>query len=353
MPAKISQSMKKLKQAYSINFVSLLTLFFIGLLCLGSPLSAETTQLGNKKWERQNLGNDKSLTGINKIDDHFVGVGDNDSLITLGTESPREYVIEVFAEPEEGGIVTGEGIYAENEEFTVTAIPNEGYYFKKWLSCPQDPLGMPMVCYGVSRDAEFIFIASFFGQTDFKANFKLYGDVNFDDVIDVQDASLAMRHVLGIKMFDEDQKIAADVNSDDQINVQDVTLIMQKALGKIDKFPVKTGLDFERPALDDLPYEVKAWVEGSREKFTAQTYEYNDMLYILISYGWCPTTGYAVQVRDIIQFDSKVVVIALFTIESPAGQAFTNPYDLVVLEDPSLPVEFIATGAETEIPNEE
>jgi len=341
MPAKISQPMKRLKQAYRIIFVSLLNLFFIGLLCFGSSLSAETTQLGNKKWEKQDLEDDKSLTGISKFDDQFVGVGDNDSLITLSTESPEEYIIEVSADPKEGGNVTGGGTYAEDERFTVIAIPNEGYYFKNWLSCSQDPLGMPMVCSEVSRDAEFTFIASFFGQTNFKAIFNLYGDANFDEVIDVQDVLLVMKHVLEIEILDEVQKKAADVNSDDLINVQDVTLIMQKALGKIDKFPVKTGLDFERPDLDDLPYEVKAWVDDVKKgKAHSHTYEYNNNLYIMAVYE-APHIAYEMTITQLTERDEKLYVLVY--INEPIGFCLPEldyQYNYIVMENLSIPVEF-------------
>jgi len=365
---------KRLMQVYSINFVNLLTLFVIVLLCFSSPLSAETTQLGSKKWERQDLGNDKSLTGTSKFDDQFVGVGDNDSLINLSTESPKEYNFYLKAKPGGGGMVTGGGTYFEDEYITLIAKPNERYFFKNWLFYPQDPLGMPMVFSGVSKDAEFKFIASFFGKVYqdifIEGIFNKYGDVNFDEVIDVQDVSLVMRHILELEKLDEDQERAADVNYNGKINVQDVTLIMQKALGKIDTFPVSknTGVNFKRPdrvdfhrdngtwiySSDDLPEEVLVWLEDSLAYFTAQTYKYNGMLYLLVAHGQVGSNNREVRITNIVEKNNKLIVTAFFSKVGPGiHPVITYPYDLVVLEDPGLPVEFVATGAETEIPKKE
>lgn len=65
----------------------------------------------------------------------------------------------------------------------------------------------------------------------------VYGDVNKDGRIDVQDVVMVMRHILGKQALSEEQETAADVNFDGMINVQDVSLLMQKSLGLIDKFP--------------------------------------------------------------------------------------------------------------------
>ncbi len=61
-------------------------------------------------------------------------------------EDPVEYEITLSAEPEEGGELSGEGVYEEEEkdEVMVEAHPGEGYVFEKWLedgkevSCDQN-----------------------------------------------------------------------------------------------------------------------------------------------------------------------------------------------------------------------
>ncbi len=116
--------------------------------------------------------------------------------------------------------------------------------------------------------------------------------------------------------------------------------------------PGKIDLDFYRPDENELPGEVKEWLESSRENFKGQTYQHNNMLYILVTYGQCPTTGYDVRIKEINKCNTRVIVSALFTIDSPANTLITYPYDLVVLQDPNLPVIFKATGAEKEIPGE-
>ncbi len=107
---------------------------------------------------------------------------------------------------------------------------------------------------------------------------------------------------------------------------------------------------------DELPAEVEAWVEGSIDRFMAQTLEYEGLLYLLVTYGEKPTGGYVVEIIEIKEEEDKLVVTAHFT--EPAEdeivtQALTYPYDLAMIDDPGLPVEFIATGAENEIPVEE
>jgi hypothetical protein len=47
------------------------------------------------------------------------------------------YDIEVMANPEAGGIVTGAGVFYHGEDVTLTATPNEGYYFSYWAKDDQ------------------------------------------------------------------------------------------------------------------------------------------------------------------------------------------------------------------------
>ncbi len=104
---------------------------------------------------------------------------------------------------------------------------------------------------------------------------------------------------------------------------------------------------------DQLPAEVEEWIEDSRQELAGQTYELEGVLYLLVTYGERPTGGYDVEITDIAVQDERVVVTAEFT--EPAEdemvtQALTYPYDLAMIEDPDLPVEFVATGAVNEIP---
>lgn len=104
---------------------------------------------------------------------------------------------------------------------------------------------------------------------------------------------------------------------------------------------------------DALPEEVQEWIDGAREEFAAQTMEYEDVLYLLVTYGEKPTGGYDVEITSIVEEADKLVVTVDFTEpgeDDIVTQALTYPYDLAMLDDPGLPVEFVATGAETEVP---
>lgn len=89
-----------------------------------------------------------------------------------------------------------------------------------------------------------ISLALFFILFSSSASAALYGDINQDGEINVQDVVLTMRHILNLQELNSIQKIAADVNGDNQINVADVTLIMRKALGLIEKFTSLPSSDF-------------------------------------------------------------------------------------------------------------
>jgi hypothetical protein len=104
---------------------------------------------------------------------------------------------------------------------------------------------------------------------------------------------------------------------------------------------------------DELPAEVQAWIDAAVNDFGSQTLVHEGILYLLVTYGEKPTGGYDVEITDITEEEGKLVVTANFTEpgeDEMVTQALTYPYDLAMLDDPGLPVEFVATGAETEIP---
>jgi len=104
---------------------------------------------------------------------------------------------------------------------------------------------------------------------------------------------------------------------------------------------------------DELPSEIQAWIDASLEEFGAQTKVYEGVLYMLVTYGEKPTGGYVVEITDIAEEEDKIVVTVHFTEpgeDDIVTQALTYPYDLAMMDDPGLPVEFIATGTETELP---
>lgn len=65
----------------------------------------------------------------------------------------------------------------------------------------------------------------------------LYGDVNDDGVVNIQDVVLVIQHTLDFEKLADNQKLYADVNNDGIINILDLSLVMQKTLGLIEGFP--------------------------------------------------------------------------------------------------------------------
>ena len=67
----------------------------------------------------------------------------------------------------------------------------------------------------------------------------IFGDVNGDQEVDVNDAILVYAYVNGKAEFTEDQLNAADVNGDGEVDVNDAILVYAYVNGKITKFPVE------------------------------------------------------------------------------------------------------------------
>jgi hypothetical protein len=57
------------------------------------------------------------------------------------------------------------------------------------------------------------------------------GDVNGDGGVNVQDALIILRSLVGLTSLSADQAVVGDVNGDGQLNLQDINLLLRKALG--------------------------------------------------------------------------------------------------------------------------
>jgi hypothetical protein len=64
------------------------------------------------------------------------------------------------------------------------------------------------------------------------------GDANGDGNINVGDAILVLRSIVGLAQLDANQDSAADVNKDGKVNVSDAILILRYIVGLISEFPV-------------------------------------------------------------------------------------------------------------------
>lgn len=67
----------------------------------------------------------------------------------------------------------------------------------------------------------------------------IYGDVNLDGVVDVNDAENIQLYSAGYATLNAEQRVAADVTGDGYIDIKDVSAIQYYAAGYISKFPVE------------------------------------------------------------------------------------------------------------------
>ena len=60
---------------------------------------------------------------------------------------------------------------------------------------------------------------------------ELYGDVNFDGVLNVNDIVLIINYILGLVQPSEEQELAADISQDGVVNIQDIIMVVQEVIG--------------------------------------------------------------------------------------------------------------------------
>ena len=126
--------------------------------------------------------------GTTKVSDlPYYKVRLNESVTTLTAKFVQGYTVNVQADPDAGGTVSGGGTYKANANVTVTATPNEGYEFKQW-----EENGTV-----VSTDASYTFAAG--ADRDLTAKFVQMHTVIFYDgnvelsTLDVADGDKAAR----------------------------------------------------------------------------------------------------------------------------------------------------------------
>jgi len=113
------------------------------------------------------------------------------------------------------------------------------------------------------------------------------------------------------------------------------------------------GLEFDLEEAVIRPQAIREWVDYSREIFLAQAREYEDTLYLLVTYGEQPTGGYEVEITDVVEEPDRLLVKVSFAEpaeDEPVTTALTYPYDLEAVEPTDLPVEFKAEGATEVVP---
>ncbi|MCL2488929.1 MAG: dockerin type I repeat-containing protein, partial [Oscillospiraceae bacterium] len=69
------------------------------------------------------------------------------------------------------------------------------------------------------------------------APFYIYGNVSGTGTLNITDAQMILRHLVGKLHLTEEQQDIADVDGDRSVTVSDARLILQKLTGKIADFP--------------------------------------------------------------------------------------------------------------------
>jgi len=108
-------------------------------------------------------------------------------------EEAVEYEIILAAEPEEGGELSGAGVYEkdEHDEVTVEAVPGEGYGFEKWLEEGEE----------VSRDKTYSFVL----EEDRELTAVFAEEEGFEVTVEIKDD--AMGEVSGAGTYREGERV--------------------------------------------------------------------------------------------------------------------------------------------------
>jgi hypothetical protein len=153
-------------------------------------------------------------------------------LIGQEASASASYEVTVTANPEAGGTVAGGGFFAHGAEITVSASPEAGYFFIGWTEESQ----------GVSITEEYTLTVS--GNHNLVAHFHRYGDVSGDGQVDVGDAILLLRHIVGLIDIEEDYGPYAYTRArvsgvEGGVDVGDAILILRYIVGLITEFPAE------------------------------------------------------------------------------------------------------------------
>ena len=111
-----------------------------------------------------------------------------------------KYVIEVVSANEDAGTVEGSGKYTEDDEVTVTAVPNEGYRFLRWSENGEE----------ISTSAEYTFVCA--KKLSLLAEFKKIYSVQVDEF---EGGSVKG---LSTGVFDENEQVTLVVSVDENYN---------------------------------------------------------------------------------------------------------------------------------------
>lgn len=113
-----------------------------------------------------------------------------------------------------------------------------------------------------------------------------------------------------------------------------------------------TDSGFQREDMKNLPAEIAQWVKSHRTTHHAAEKVFGERRYILASYGEKSTGGYTIAIEDVVYHRDKITVTVKHSDPAPGSnviQALTYPQDLISIANLDLPIEFIATGDQSQI----
>ena len=99
----------------------------------------------------------------------------------------------------------------------------------------------------------------------------LYGDLNFDNQINVKDAVKVTKYIVSKVTFTDIQKKAADVNGDGNVDVKDATLIQKYGIKVIDTFPAGKTFSYSDPTAPTTSTTKTTTVTTTTNPTTATT----------------------------------------------------------------------------------
>jgi len=100
---------------------------------------------------------------------------------------------------------------------------------------------------------------------------------------------------------------------------------------------------FYRPDSERVPEEIARWIDYSREIPCVQEKMYSGYRFLLITEGRKPL-GNLVEVEEVVKQPDKLLIKVTTTVpgkKEAVDPVITTPFDLIVVEDNELPLEFI------------
>lgn len=96
------------------------------------------------------------------------------------------------------------------------------------------------------------------------------------------------------------------------------------------------AIDWEIPAMDELPGEVAAWIEEQQTQIGISQMVADGRTYILVAWGEKPTGGYEVTVEDVAAAGEEALRLDIKLTapedEAAVTQAITYPFALIAVE---------------------